>query len=75
MLETKLLVNSVFSDAKEGAQFMSCHLKNFFMYCHEHVIIYVNPIQVLPRGRYNTVYSRREGFKSFHICENQTRNV
>ena len=30
MLETKLLVNSVISDAKEGAQFMSCDLKEFF---------------------------------------------
>ena len=29
MLETKLLVNSVISDAAEGARFMSCDLKDF----------------------------------------------
>ena len=31
MLETKLLVNSVISDAKEGATFMSCELKDLFL--------------------------------------------
>ena len=31
MLEMKLLVNSVISDAKDGAQFMSADLKDFFL--------------------------------------------
>jgi hypothetical protein len=31
LLETKLLLNSVISDAKQGAQFMSCDLKDFFL--------------------------------------------
>ena len=30
MLETKLLVNSVISDAKDGVRFMSADLKDFF---------------------------------------------
>ena len=30
MLETKLLVNSVISDAQAGARFMSCDIKDFF---------------------------------------------
>ena len=29
LLETKLLLNSVFSDANKGATFMSCNLKYF----------------------------------------------
>ena len=31
MLETKLLINSVISDAKDGARFMSADLKDFFL--------------------------------------------
>ena len=31
MLETKLLVNSVISNAHDGARFMSCDLKEFFL--------------------------------------------
>ena len=31
MLETKMLVNSVISNADEGARFMSCDLKDFFL--------------------------------------------
>ena len=31
LLETKLLVNSIISDAHEGARFMSCDLKDFFL--------------------------------------------
>ena len=30
LLETKLLVNSVMSDADKGARFLSCDLKDFF---------------------------------------------
>ena len=31
LLETKLLINSVISDAKNGAKFLSCDLKDFFL--------------------------------------------
>ena len=31
LLETKLMINSVISDAKDGARFMSCDLKDFFL--------------------------------------------
>ena len=31
MLETKILVNSTISDAKQGARFMSADLKDFFL--------------------------------------------
>ena len=31
LLETKLMINSVISDAKHGAKFMSCDLKDFFL--------------------------------------------
>ena len=31
LLETKLLINSVISDASKGARFMSCDLKDFFL--------------------------------------------
>ena len=31
LLETKLMINSVISDAKSGARFMSCDLKDFFL--------------------------------------------
>ena len=31
MLETKLLVNSVISEFTQGARFMSCDLKDFFL--------------------------------------------
>ena len=31
LLETKILVNSVISDAKDGARFFSCDLKDFFL--------------------------------------------
>ena len=31
LLETKLLINSVISDAKHGAKFLSCDLKDFFL--------------------------------------------
>jgi hypothetical protein len=31
LLETKLLINSVISDATKGAKFMSCDLKDFFL--------------------------------------------
>ena len=31
LLETKMLLNSVISDAKHGAQFLSCDLKDFFL--------------------------------------------
>ena len=30
LLKTKMLLNSVISDAKHGAQFLSCDLKDFF---------------------------------------------
>ena len=31
MLETRILVNSVISDAGKGAQFLSCDLKDYFL--------------------------------------------
>ena len=31
LLETKLMINSVISDVKHGAKFMSCDLKDFFL--------------------------------------------
>ena len=31
LLETKMLLNSIISDAKHGAQFLSCDLKYFFL--------------------------------------------
>jgi len=30
-IETKLLIKSVLSDSRKGAQFMSCNLKDFFL--------------------------------------------
>lgn len=33
-LETKLLIKSIISDAKQGAKFFSCDLKDFFIATH-----------------------------------------
>ena len=57
MLETKILVNSTISDAKQGARFMSADLKDFFlatpMEGYEYMKVPYNHFPPDIRERYN----------------------
>ena len=57
MLETKLLVNSVISEAAEGARFMSCDLKDFFSHKNEKTRIHENCLQIHTRRHTHTIQS------------------
>ena len=41
LIETKLLINSVISGAKEGARFISCNLKDLFLETHMNKAEYI----------------------------------